>query len=263
MVKMKDGSDVQDERLGRLPEFDERSRAYPVRALVDAPEPRSYTWRQQAPPLDQGPVGACVAFGLGNEALSYPGEVALAPEMVERLDREFLLRAYCQAQLIDPWPGTDNTAVCGPVAQEPTYGGTSVLAGLKVFQRLGFFKEYRWAFGLEDAVLGLGRNGPALIGSWWWTGMFRPDSDGFIAPTGSRAGGHLWMASGVDVTGVESWLDGEVRVRNSWGESWAQNGEARLRIRDLGKLLEERGECAFVQQRTWRPDGLLEAHEAQ
>lgn len=256
MATMKDGTEVEDVRLGRLQEFDERSRAYPVRAMIDVPEPRSYTWRQQRPVLDQGRVGACVTYGLGNEALTYPGEVALAEEYAANLSHDFLLRAYCQAQLIDPWPGTDNASVCGGIAEEPTYGGTSVLAGLKVFQRLGFFKEYRWAFGLEDAILGLGRNGPAVVGSWWYTGMFHPDSDGFITPTGSRAGGHLWMASAVDVSGVETWLDGEVEVRNSWGAGWGNNGHARLRIRDFGKLLEEWGECAFVQQRTWKPHGL-------
>lgn len=262
MFSMKDGTEADDPRLGRLREFDERSRNFPIRAVLEEPQFRSYTWRQQAPPLNQGDVGACVAYSLGNEALSYPGEVALAPEFAARLTDAFLLRAYCEAQRIDPWSGTDTRTVCGTLAESPAYGGTSELAGLKVFQRMGFYKEYRWAFSLEDAVLGLGFNGPALVGSWWWSDMFRPNAEGFVKPTGSRAGGHMYMLSAVDVSGSASWLDGKVRVRNSWGPGWGDGGEADLAIRDLGKLLDEEGECAFVLHRTWKPHALAQPGES-
>ena len=56
----------------RLVQFDERSRAFPIRALIDADaKPRSYTW--QCPVwLDQGTEGACVGFGVSHEAAARP-----------------------------------------------------------------------------------------------------------------------------------------------------------------------------------------------
>lgn len=263
VTRMKDGTESGDSRLGRLREFDHQNYDYPIMAKVKEPrpEPRSYTWRGRHAPLDQGSVGACVVYGAGNEALAYPGEVALAQEYAKRLTDEFLLRAYCMAQRRDPWPGTDERSVCGELTESGSnYGGTSTLAGLKVFRDLGFFTEFRWAFNVWEAIIGLGRNGPALVGSWWHEGMYEPDAEGFVEPTGQAVGGHLWMVSEVNVTGVEDWRDGYVTIRNSWGywggRAGCAPGEAKLRIRDFEKLLEDDGECAFVQNRTWKPHGL-------
>lgn len=253
MVTMRDGTEVEDVRLGRLPLFDPRSRDYPVMAAVKVKEPRSYTWSQQPPVVDQGPIGACVAFGTGNEALGRPGPLAWPT----RLTREFLLDAYCAAQRIDPWPGTDEVCRTYGGNESPFYGGTAGLAGLKVFRDLGFFAEFRWAFGVEEAVIGVGRNGPAMCGTWWRADMGRPDSAGRVAYSGEYQGGHWYVICGVDVSGVDSWLDGQVRLRNSWGPGWGDDGEATLSVRDWGRALEEQGECAFAQRRTWKPAGLV------
>ena len=247
MVVMKDGTETADVKLGRLVQFDVRSRGWPVSAVLPSRTPRSYTWRM-GPALDQGDTSSCVAFMLGGQAVGRPAPL----DRPERLTRAWLLGAYCRAQAIDPWPGQDQS--CGMPG--PWYGGTSVLAGLKVFREAGFFREFRWAFSLDDAVLGVGRNGPALLGTWWREGMSRPDGDGRIRWAGAYQGGHAYLVSAVNLRGVSSWLDGEVEVTNSWGPRWGRDGRVRMTVRDLGRALDEQGECAFVQRRTWRPKGL-------
>ena len=69
---------------------------------------------------------------------------------------------------------------------------------LKILQKLGLFKEYRWAFSFDDLVLGIGRNGPAVLGINWYEGMGTPDGNNFIAPTGAHVGGHAILARAVD-----------------------------------------------------------------
>lgn len=201
------------------------------------------------PSLDQGPVGACVAYSIGNAALARPAPL----KEPQRLDRQFLLNVYCSAQRSDPWSGTDAPTICEHLAQSPYYGGTSVLAGIKQYQQRGFFKEYRWAFSLDEAIVGIGRNGPAIVGTYWYSGLSNPSPDGRISVSGSRVGGHAYLICGVDITGHDNWLDGDVRVRNSWGTGWGDNGEATMSIRDLGRLLDEDGECVFFQERSTRP----------
>ena len=124
-MKLKDGTEVQDPRLGRLVQFDERSRGFPIRALVEGKPLRSYTWRVGAW-LDQGAEGACVGFAFGHELYARP---VVTPVSAGYAREEI----YWKAQRIDPWPGgmyPDAT---------PQYEGTSILAGAQVCQSLGPF----------------------------------------------------------------------------------------------------------------------------
>ena len=249
MPQLRNGEMTEDVRLGRLVQFDARSRSYPIRAALPSMEPRSYTWSTKVPALDQGSVGACVSYSMGNAALARPAPL----KEPERLDHQFLLNVYCSAQRNDPWSGTDAPTYCQHLAQSPYYGGTSVLAGIKEYQQRGFFEEYRWSFSIEEAIVGIGRNGPAIVGTNWYSGLSNPSSDGRISVSGSLSGGHAYLICGVDVSGHASWLDGDVRVRNSWGTGWGDNGEATMSIRDLARLLSEDGECAFFLKRSTKP----------
>lgn len=257
MVRMKDGTEVEDPRLGRLQEFDERSRNYPIMAAVSAPKPRSYTWRYDGSPVDQGNVGACVSYSiLGSASLARPA--ALPFDLSSKLNRAYMLSGYCDMQRIDPWAGVDEVCDAFGGIESPTYGGTSVLAGLKVAVERGHFKEYRWAFGIEQGAIGVGRNGPAILGTWWRGDMSRPDSSGLIRYSGSYEGGHAYLWAKVDISGVKNWLDGEAMILNSWGP-WGLNGWARIPLRDVAQSLDEQGECAFALKRKVRPRALVEA----
>jgi hypothetical protein len=227
MFQLKDGSQVEDCRLDRLIQFDPRSKSFPVASLNVTKTPRSYTWRNTEW-YDQKKDGACVAFALGHELNARPAEVKGIPEpwLVEGV--------YWEAQKNDPWDGGSY-----PEAS-PFYEGTSVLAGVKVLQKLGAFKEYRWAFSLDDIILGVGYNGPAIIGVNWYQGMFSTDNKGFIRPTGFLGGGHAVMIKAVNIKKQI------FTIRNSWGRDWGIDGECCITFDDLNTLMHQHGECVFL-----------------
>lgn len=204
--------------LDRLVEFDERSRAYPVRALLErrgAVGPRSYTWRCPDV-LDQGSEGACVGFAWAHEAGAYPKRWATSNEVA--------FDVYRRARQLDIWEGED-------------YDGTSVLAGAKSAVERGWLKEYRWAFSLDDLLTAVSRTGPVVMGTWWWSEMWEPDERGFIEPRGQRIGGHAYIINSVsvrrrDVGGV-----------NSWGLGWGDKGRFRMTWDAVEALLHDEGEC--------------------
>lgn len=246
MAELRDGTTTEDPRLDRLIQFDERSRQYPIRQLVAEKRPRSYTWSVRDTWLDQGREGACVGFSLAHELVARPMN---AERINARYARELI---YWEAQKIDPWAGG-----AYPGAQ-PFYEGTSVLAGVKVCQALGHFTEYRWAFSLQDLVLGLGYKGPAVLGVWWWDGMWDTDNAGFIHPTGSRVGGHAILAYRVKLVpmtpgpGWSEWTWGNIdrdrsyiALWNSWGPDWGVNGTAKVTLTEMGQLLADDGEAAI------------------
>jgi len=238
---LKDGSTVQDPRLDRLAEFDEKSREYGVRELLmEAGEtrPRSKSW---VCPLwnDQGREGACVGFAWSHELAADPLRI-LANEMTA-------MAIYKKAQFIDEWPGE-------------AYSGTSVLAGAKVVQTFKsnnklVMPEYRWAFGVDDLMLAVAYQGPAVLGLNWYQGMFNTDPTHFIRVSGSLRGGHCILARGIRIfwkAGTTDRTTAEVdreksyfTLRNSWGKDWGRNGDCRITVADLERLLNESGDACI------------------
>lgn len=233
VYKLKDNSVSTDPRLNRLVQFDERSRSFPIRTAVEGKAPRSYTWRCTKW-LDQGQEGACVGFGVSHELAARPSEVLGVTETFARA-------IYHDAQQIDPWPGGSYPGA------DPFYEGTSVLAGVKIAQAMNWFKEYRWAFGLNDLKLGVGYNGPAVIGVNWYEGMFNPDSKGYLHVSGALAGGHCTLVNKVNVR------EGYFGIHNSWGQDWGSYGTAKISFEDMDKLLHQDGEAVFFLHRTIAP----------
>jgi hypothetical protein len=230
MYNLKDGTQVKDCRLDRLIEFDEKSRNFPISSLHPSKKPRSYTWRNTEW-YDQKSEGACVAFALGHELNARPSEI-------KNISEEWLVKGvYWQAQKNDQWPGGSYPGA------NPFYEGTSIIAGVKVLQKAGAFNEYRWAFNMNDIILGVGYNGPAVIGVNWYEGMFNTDKDGYIKPTGYFAGGHAVVLKSVNITKKI------FTIRNSWGRQWGKNGECYITFDDLNTLMRQRGECVFLMKR--------------
>lgn len=243
MVDLRDGSTTEDERLGRLIQFDERSRQYPLRAPVR--RLRSYTWRIDGLWLNQGREGACVAFAGGHELAARPSEVRGSI-----LDFNSLVSIYHEAQKIDPWPGGMYPGA------SPRYEGTSVLAGIKALHRMGYFEEYRWAFNMFDLAYGVGHNGPVWMGTWWYEGMYNTDANGYLHPTGAKVGGHSWIIYGVKIVKTNDVVDfnkSYFKCRNSWGRSWGVNGDFKLSLKEAETLLMDDGEAAFLLKRKTKP----------
>ena len=210
-----------ERKFDRIPQFDPRSREFPIRTLVGDRALRSYTWNG-APHLDQGVEGACVGFGWTHEAGARP--------VVRAVTKQDAFDLYRRAQQLDAWPGE-------------AYDGTSVLAGAKAAQEKGWLGEYRWAFSLTDLLLAVGYKGPVVIGVNWYEGMMDTDHAGFIAPTGDIVGGHCTLVKGVSVRNKT------VRIHNSWGPSWGVNGDAFLSFDGLDYLLKQQGEACIAIQR--------------
>lgn len=199
-----------------LPEFDERSRDFPVRAMLPDLRPRSFSWWLRLW-LDQGTEGACVGFAWAHEAAAFP-----AP--VPGVETATALRIYRRAKDLDQWPGSD-------------YSGTSIIAGAKTMMELGWLTQYRWAFGLGDVLGALSTLGPVVFGLNWYEGMFEPDDAGYIHPTGPQLGRHAITGIGI------STRRRDVELHNSWGVEWGKQGRCRMTWDELELLLGQDGEA--------------------
>lgn len=234
---------MTDRVFDRIPRFDEASRSYGITALVGEAAPRSMTWSCDLY-LDQGPDGACVGHAFAHDANARP--------VVRRVDSAGAFGLYHRAQVLDEWPGE-------------AYSGTSVLAGAKAYVEAGFATGYHWAFSLAQLVLGLGHEGPAILGINWRAQMMDTNAEGFVKVAGSVVGGHAILARQVHLvwragtttadkhapdwfTHVDtdrSWI----RLHQSWGGAWGQAGTARVTLRDVGELLADSGEVCFPSGR--------------
>lgn len=227
-TQLKGGHASLDPRLGRVSQFDDRSRGYPIRDLLyetQLARPRGYTWKVPVR-LNQRSEPACVGFAVAQEAAARPVTVA-------GIDDAAGLDVYRRAQQLDEWPGD-------------AYPGTSVLAGMKAGVERGWYEEYRWAFGLDDVVLAVGYRGPCVLGLNWYRGMMSTDGLGFVRAEGDLVGGHAILCNGVSVR------DRRLRLTNSWGVSFGWDGQCWISFADLDRLLREGGEAAVPVRRAGR-----------
>jgi hypothetical protein len=249
---LRNGVNVEDRRLDRLVQFDDRSRLHPITAVLPpvADKLRSYTWRLDYW-LDQGQEGRCVEFSICHELLARPVVVDKA-----KVDEILAHKAiYYPAQQIDIYPGGSYPGA------SPVEEGTSVLAGIKIASELGFYKAYKWAFGIKQLVMALGYAGPAVLGINWYESMFDTDDQGWIKVEGDIAGGHAILAQGVHLAfktrqRERSWANLDldtsyVLLHNSWGiNNFGINGCGKISLNNLDRLLREDGECCLPQTRS-------------
>lgn len=216
---------TSDSRLGRLLEFDDRSRSYAVSDLFTLyQEPVTKLW-DCCVHLNQGQEGACVGFGFSHE-------LNAAPDVVSGITDQSAHVLYKQAQTLDPWPGED-------------YQGTTVLAGVKALMQLypDYIDSYRWAFGIDDLIHTLSFFSPVVLGIKWHQGMYPLSSEAIVKPTGATVGGHCILARGVDMENKMFTL------RNSWGQMWGNNGDCFISFDDMQTLLLDEGEaCVLIRK---------------
>lgn len=227
-ITLRNGETVEDQRLDRLPQPDERNADYPITAVVPGTL-KTKSWRLLQR-LDQGQEGQCVSYAWHHEACATP-----APRKAP--SPEILRERYHRMQEIDPWPGGEYAGA------SPNYSGTSVLAGAQVMQAAGYFSEYRWAFTVHDVLLALTHEGPVVLGVDWYEGMFTPDARGLIRISGNKAGGHAILARGCNLK------TREIILRNSWGPNYGVKGDCRIGFDDLERLLADGGDACVPVNR--------------
>ena len=201
---------------GRLEIVDSRDNNYPFSKAgpLETSEGVTKYWHTGTP-LNQQSTPQCVAFAWKQLLQSSPYTQG------EKLRESFV---YELAQERDAWQGEN-------------YDGTSVRAGAKVLQKLGFLENYIWARTAQDMKDWVTANSPLVLGTRWHRGMSSPNAEGYVSVAGGAIGGHAYLCTGY------SHKRNAFRCMNSWGKEWGQKGKFWINFEDMETLLKDYGEC--------------------
>jgi hypothetical protein len=174
-------------QLGRQRVHDPRSKRFPARALINRSRWVNKTIRIYDPSPNPNQchsectgVAKCVQMNAMGNRIS---GVVFAMDQAHKI--------YHSATTLDPFKG----------AWPPDDTGSSGLASAKAAQQLDIGKEYLHVFnGADEIVQLIQENHVVSVGSWWYDGMFYPNAQKIIEPTGPQVGGHQYAARGYDAT---------------------------------------------------------------
>ncbi len=210
---------VQGRPLGRHINHDARSRNFRARTATL----RSVTHKRYCPAFDQGNLGSCTGNAAVGAAMAAP--LWIAGRVLTEVD---CVEVYSRATAIDPFPGK----------YPPEDTGSDGLSVAKVMRDKGWVTEYRWAFGLDDALAAL-VVAPLLIGINWYSSFDTPTSTGRLVMRDDAyvRGGHELVLTGISVSHrtVDGW--------NSWGPGFARLGRFTMGWKLFGRLLDEGGDA--------------------
>ena len=212
-------------RLGRHVRHDSRSLLYP--------------WQESGTPLkdvlltrhigilDQGDVGSCTGNAETGALGTDPLFGSLSPGMQARLNEALALALYSAAEDIDgdgPYPPNDN--------------GSTGLSVCKAAKNAGWISGYVHCLSLNSVLDAISSGHAVIIGSNWYDSMDTPDGSGLvsISPGAQVRGGHEYLARGIDTA------NRLVRLDNSWGTGWGDQGSFAYSWDTLQRLLSEQGD---------------------
>lgn len=170
--------------------------------------------------LDQGQTNHCVGFGWSGwvDALPVEGHY-------QNADGHAL---YYECKVIDGAPHAEN--------------GSNVRSGALALRNRGRLAAFAFAQNTAEIDPWINANGPVVVGTTWTNDMFNPDADGFVKPTGGRAGGHCYLM-------LERLDDQDAYVfQNSWGAAWGLNGRFKIKRGDFDSLLQDQGEACCAAE---------------
>lgn len=215
--------------FGRVYKEDPRDNNFLIKDVIPQsglPDIEKKFWWAEGWQGDQGPTPHCVAYSWSHWLEDGPVIQDVIPGRRKPLfdTTEF----YNKCQVWDEIPGTK-------------YEGTTIRAGAKILQKLGVIGEYRWAKSIDDVVAVVTHIGPMVVGTQWYTNMSNPTSHRYVMrPTGKSIGGHAYLINGIDNTKEL------FRVKNSWGQSWADRGHAYISFSNFEKLLSGHSEACVA-----------------
>lgn len=202
--------------LGRIHVPDVRDAKYPMGlAGLPAVVPVARTWRGQLLRVDQGQVGACVGFTGANWMGHLP--------IYDRITNTTGMDLYDACKQIDGLP--------------PGTEGTYDRALAQVLVAQGRIERYLWAQTIDELRTWVLTTGPVMVGTNWYESMFDPDGFARLSISGSVAGGHEWLVKGYAIRTLGGRRGRWYRMRNSWGPSWGDHGEAWIIEEDLRRLV--------------------------
>lgn len=215
--------------FGRLYVEDKRDEEYPLTLpFEDDSSRRVRNWTSNWWTGDQGSAPACAGFAAAHWLASAPINQWLNP---------FGLYKYANAT--DEW------------APEQ-HDGTSIRSVMKVLSKLGFIKEYRWTNDLNTLIETVLNISPVVVGTSWSDKMSNPGADGFMNCSGNMDYGHAYLIVGVDRTPKHEYFT----IRNSWGRDWGIDGKAKIRFKDMQRLISKSmyGEVCLAVEREISPN---------
>jgi hypothetical protein len=196
-----------------------------LEAVVDLLEPiHDVDHAEHQPAWDQGRIGDCTmnaAYGtIVCDPFGRPGVTYTEDDIVHGYTLETQL---------------DDTQIPGQYPPDDT--GSTGAWSMRVLENLGLIKTWRHCRTLHAALRLLNR-GPISAGIPWYPSMFTPDADHVIHVDDSvePSGGHQVCIVANDTKRRR------VRIRNSWGPGWGDQGHAWLSWSDLDKLLKAGGD---------------------
>ena len=173
-------------------------------------------------PFDQGSIGSCTGNALAGWFNTQNGGHRTGDPLKSEADA---VRYYSLGTGLDSWPGT----------YPPDDTGCDGESVCKAARAAGDLTSYHHAFGV-DHMLGALMVTPVIVGTVWSVGMFTPDENGVVTPSGNVVGGHEYEAVGYDpATGlIEFW--------QSWGLTWGRRGRFFIHRDPFSELLQQQGD---------------------
>jgi hypothetical protein len=170
--------------------------------------------------LNQKETGHCVGFGWADWSNTDPIRNSLNNVAGHSI--------YYECKVIDGEPKEEN--------------GSSVRSGAKAMQNRKRLGSYAFASSLHEIRVYLRQRGPIVVGTDWYDGMFEPDENAYVRPTGAVAGGHCYVILG-DLVADKAFV-----CLNSWGYGWGRRSHFRITWADFDQLLQADGEaCGGVE----------------
>ena len=204
-----------DGRLGRHVRHDPRNREHPSRRAIPRGEALTVDVRHRNYSrfkLCQFRVGACTGF-TGAQALNTGPNRERRRKLGKGLTTNTdALAYYSGATARDPWQGT----------YPPIDTGSSGQAVAEELVARGEADAYVWAFGYDHGLASLPLRA-LMQGTWWTEGMFEPEPDGRVRPTGDDAGGHEYLWVGFEKRSKLSPSKDRSWFLNSWEDEPSGN----------------------------------------